>query len=316
MYYQCTHRGPKLRADFPLFEFKVTQRHHTDFLHQWMYRWTRASKLTRTYVLFIWHFMLLFCVHGTHSIPCSRDRNIPWRETPQVVTVEWLPDLVCTSSEDCYGTPDVFGGSFPAQLCPVEIQLGDSIQIVPSFSPFFAAFPANVTADTFVTCPDESTTQALVSQPTNDVIDISARALTAGIHYIAQINSVSSFIRCEFGMRVNITVKQSDCRGQGSSADCSGVGTCITQPQEGDFHCNCLPGYMGYYCDEFDGCYTQPCRNGGDCTDIVGGVQGMEYQCSCATGFTGKFNYIWAFPQKCQPRGQKLKIIISCQITF
>ncbi|XP_072041373.1 protein eyes shut homolog [Amphiura filiformis] len=286
-YYQHTPVG-RLRSSYPFCAFKMAPRQHENpMLPNRTYRCWHSFKLKRTDVIFMWYFLLLLCVRGTNSIECNVETNIPWRDTPDTIAIDWLPDFVCTSSQECFGAPGVPGVSFPAQLCPTEIQLGDSIQIVPSSLPFYVAFPANVTEDTFVACPDDSTTQSLVLQPTNDVIDINASALTVGIHYFAQLPTTNFFARCDFGLRVNVTVKPFDCRAQGSTLDCSGAGSCITQPQEGVFHCNCSDGYAGYYCEEFDGCFSLPCQNGADCRDVTGGADGQDYQCNCTTGFTG-----------------------------
>ncbi|XP_061181064.1 uncharacterized protein LOC133189681 [Saccostrea echinata] len=45
--------------------------------------------------------------------------------------------------------------------------------------------------------------------------------------------------------------------------------------------CDCLAGYTGPYCEvQLDECASQPCLNGGKCTDLVDG-----FNCSCPQGF-------------------------------
>ena len=55
----------------------------------------------------------------------------------------------------------------------------------------------------------------------------------------------------------------------------------ITQDLVNDFHCNCLNGYTGEYCEtNIDDCESNPCGQHGFCTDQVGG-----YFCSCNNDF-------------------------------
>ncbi|KAK7506491.1 hypothetical protein BaRGS_00001966, partial [Batillaria attramentaria] len=87
---------------------------------------------------------------------------------------------------------------------------------------------------------------------------------------------------------------------------CSGFGTCIdgvngftcscvenysgtftnsTCVSTNAYHriCQCFPGYTGPLCDiEIDECASEPCLNGGTCTDLING-----FECSCRANFTG-----------------------------
>ncbi|XP_070188097.1 uncharacterized protein [Littorina saxatilis] len=52
-----------------------------------------------------------------------------------------------------------------------------------------------------------------------------------------------------------------------------------------DYHrvCDCFPGFTGPLCDmEINECESQPCLNGGTCTDKVNG-----FECACRANFTG-----------------------------
>ena len=240
--------------------------------------------------------MLALYVPVAASVQCNVLSDVTWHDTPRTISVNWLLDSVCASSQECHGTvsmPTSGAAAFPQQLCPIEIQLGDSIQIIPFV---FAAYPANVTEDVFLSCPTTDATtvaqQSLVPQPTNDIIPIVSSALGVGSHYLAQLPSMSSFFaRCDFGLRLNVTVKPSDCRNldDPSMQDCAGFGECVTQPTEGVFYCKCTDSFLGYRCEEFDGCFESPCRNGAECLDVVGGVDNRDYECTCTAGFTGRY---------------------------
>lgn len=51
-----------------------------------------------------------------------------------------------------------------------------------------------------------------------------------------------------------------------------------------DFSCNCFEGWDGPICDEYIGCESDPCQNGGSCT------QGGWYLiCNCVFPYNGTF---------------------------
>ncbi|MEE6475402.1 hypothetical protein FKM82_010740 [Ascaphus truei] len=64
---------------------------------------------------------------------------------------------------------------------------------------------------------------------------------------------------------------------------CKNGATC-TNTGQGSYTCSCRPGYTGSNCEiEINECDTNPCKNGGSCTDLEN-----SYSCSCPPGFYGK----------------------------
>ncbi|VDI70405.1 Notch, partial [Mytilus galloprovincialis] len=66
-----------------------------------------------------------------------------------------------------------------------------------------------------------------------------------------------------------------------ASNPCQNGGTCTDMLN--DYSCSCSPGYSDKNCQtDIDECASNPCENGGTCTDHVN-----EYSCSCVPGYTG-----------------------------
>uniref|UniRef100_A0A3Q3DQR9 Delta-like protein n=1 Tax=Hippocampus comes TaxID=109280 RepID=A0A3Q3DQR9_HIPCM len=63
---------------------------------------------------------------------------------------------------------------------------------------------------------------------------------------------------------------------------CVNGATCMNTGQ-GSYTCTCMPGFTGVNCDlEMQECDSNPCRNGGICTNLDSG-----HMCSCPEGYEG-----------------------------
>ncbi|XP_067831244.1 delta-like protein C [Heptranchias perlo] len=64
---------------------------------------------------------------------------------------------------------------------------------------------------------------------------------------------------------------------------CRNGATC-TNTGQGSYTCSCKPGFSGTNCEiEMNECESNPCKNGGSCTDLEN-----NYTCTCPQGFYGK----------------------------
>ena len=68
-----------------------------------------------------------------------------------------------------------------------------------------------------------------------------------------------------------------------ASDPCLNGGQCTDR--ENGYTCLCAPPWTGQQCNlDSDDCLSSPCMNGATCTDHVG-----FYSCTCSAGFTGVF---------------------------
>ncbi|CAL9684669.1 unnamed protein product [Knipowitschia caucasica] len=64
---------------------------------------------------------------------------------------------------------------------------------------------------------------------------------------------------------------------------CQNEASC-TNTGQGSYTCSCKPGFTGTNCEmETNECDSNPCKNGGSCSDLVN-----DYSCTCPQGFYGK----------------------------
>ncbi|XP_043503883.1 protein eyes shut [Polistes fuscatus] len=71
---------------------------------------------------------------------------------------------------------------------------------------------------------------------------------------------------------------QSNC-----SIDPCMYGICLDNDNSSSYSCYCIDGYTGINCEiNWDDCWSNPCLNGGICTDAV-----AAYNCTCSEGFIG-----------------------------
>lgn len=221
--------------------------------------------------------------------------GICWHNDSQVVSLEWgYGETLCNTKETCFGRDynnsvqlspgDTF---LEVQLKPQQIQVGDTLNFtldenmaiyVKGLRPFIGDKNA------FLSCNANTSSGIYVNSQHQKSVHIAERFLTEGVHFF--IDNVDLTFRCEFGLRVNVSVKVNKCYQPGSSKQCSDRGQCATDFTQSAFHCGCCGGFRGEYCEKLDHCYSKPCKNNAICTNLDDDQE--LYKCECAKGYEGR----------------------------
>ena len=227
--------------------------------------------------------------------------SICWRNYTTTVNVSWgYGDSICNTQHSCFGNHDNRKNNYDyfidVQLHPVQMQAGDFLNFTTDDSLSIAIsdlmprlLPVDVhgNSDSFVNCNASNGTQ-LVSSPQHNIIINSSHLLYTGFHYF--IMNLDVTYRCDFGLRLNVSVKTHACQNPQSPRGvfCSNRGQCLTNFGLGEYECKCCGGFRGKYCEKRDFCFANPCRNQAVCTNGVEEKNEDNYICHCQPGYEGK----------------------------
>uniref|UniRef100_A0A0B7ADF8 EGF-like domain-containing protein n=1 Tax=Arion vulgaris TaxID=1028688 RepID=A0A0B7ADF8_9EUPU len=237
---------------------------------------------------------------------------ILWDPNPEAVVHEVIwsygSNITCHTKQDCNSSdidssetttisPD---DTIDVQLRPLQLQLGNVLRFVPKDIGIpFSIMPYYVDELGFLTCNTSRGVPVLTTE-TNKSFEVPHNFLQSGSNYFIVDSDLHPFISCEFGLRINVTVKSSSCHGT-VGALCSSWGVCVTYVNQPSFGCYCCGNYKGENCDIFDSCLSHPCHNGGICYHPSN--DSHELACKCPLGFFGNF---------CENQTEDLCDVIDC----
>uniref|UniRef100_A0A6I8P8I5 EGF-like domain-containing protein n=1 Tax=Ornithorhynchus anatinus TaxID=9258 RepID=A0A6I8P8I5_ORNAN len=248
-------------------------------------------------IFVLWEFLK---VHDTSGqMRCKQQMILEWNLYPKTVTVKWiLTENICTYFyRDCWWIEAKSKGSTLGnedfrvpQICPLQLQLGDSLFI--SSEPSFQSHGINlmnVSKEDFNNCSPNSNAHSQIIFGCNlrGIHQVNSQWLGVGSHYFVTVQSGGPSL-CNFGLRLNITVKAQSCQESPNGLFCSGHGRCLSWLWDEDYACHCLSPYSGKFCQEFDPCFHKPCHNHGVCMKKKEGFKKDSYECSCLHQFAGK----------------------------
>ncbi len=217
-----------------------------------------------------WHHMfqvglfLAICLLPATGFQCRQPPKVEvalWRDFSVNHVVEWRIERVCSSNQECYGFMEDGLMALMVQLCPIQIQFGDTVTLSPppAGSPY-SMKAANVSYEHWLRCPPRNypTDQRLYDKNSTGLpYEIPGRFLHPGTTYIAELEN-GPFSRCFYGLRVVVQIKDMDCplgiNGTAffnssmlpdSAVPCSGRGVCGSTLLDDNYHCICRQPYTG-----------------------------------------------------------------------
>ncbi|XP_010075430.1 PREDICTED: protein eyes shut homolog, partial [Pterocles gutturalis] len=251
---------------------------------------------TKSAVHMIACFLHLCIVNG--QAICEREMTAEWRVEQKPTVIKWtLRENICSDFyTQCWNMNINITGeiseeqnlSIP-QICPLQLQLGDSLFI--SSEPSFQSYGmnlVNVSKEEFINCPKAGflQEQMIFNCQIRGLHQVDPNWLGVGTHYFAELHKRGPLL-CNMGLRLNVTVKQQFCQQSTNASLCSGHGKCLSHVWEKEYNCHCFSQYSGRFCQKFDICSTKPCHNNASCTE-KSELSGDSYECSCPPKFSGK----------------------------
>lgn len=240
--------------------------------------------------------ILQLCIVNGQVI-CERQMTTEWRTEPKPTIIKWTPrENVCSNFyTECWNMNKSITGeiseehnlSIP-QICPLQLQLGDSLFI--SSEPSFQSYGmnlVNVSKEEFINCPKAGflQEQLIFVCQIRGLHQVDPNWLGVGTHYFAELHKRGPLL-CNMGLRLNVTVKQQFCQQSLDAPLCSGHGKCLSHVWEKAYNCHCFSQYSGTFCQKFDICSTKPCHNNASCTE-KSELSGDSYKCTCPPKFSG-----------------------------
>ncbi|XP_061766366.1 protein eyes shut homolog isoform X2 [Nerophis ophidion] len=238
----------------------------------------------KTSLLNMLSILVSFTVHSPCQTDCNKPVALEWHTDQQTIQVNWtLVDNICGTTEDCVGLQF-------SQICPLQLQHGDRLLMDADESlKSYGIQLLNVSKDNFESCSTNGLTedQFVFPHHINRSEQMDSKWLKAGQQYFIALHDKDSQL-CKLGLRLNVTLKTQDCQSSALVPLCSGNGVCQTDQWERAYYCRCHHRYSGKFCEKWDACLDNPCKNNGVCLSSGSSDPHRRmYTCLCPPHFTG-----------------------------
>eukprot|EP00794_Sanderia_malayensis_P011229 gene11229-12408_t len=237
------------------------------------------------------------CLDSCRNISAGTQGGKCWHKRSEVVKVGWgYEHSLCNSKQSCFDMPTTSVEYVDVQIKPVQAQPNDTLVFLTdidaalynhTFVPHVIPVEA-MSSESFTQCNMTHAIQiANMSAVKGGELVVNSSYLKTGTQYF--IANVNALHRCEFGLRLNVTIKDSLCTDPAmpSRKLCHGQGRCYTDFTQSSFQCSCCDGYIGKYCQTEDPCFMKPCKNNGKCNVITDLNGETSFRCQCISGFKG-----------------------------
>ncbi|KAL4648512.1 delta and Notch-like epidermal growth factor-related receptor [Arapaima gigas] len=211
----------------------------------------------------------------------------PWqpKSEQRVAIVLWEEEQVTEGSE-CKSLV----ASEPTRVVSLALEIaeGTAVKILANVSGTLVLW--RVSEDAYHQCSVSDGTVVWLQQASDGLV-LTDQYLPLGHNYFLGVLREGGPNGPLVTLRLHLTVKASSCVEPGSGfndPECSGKGKCDTQLSKSTFYCICEQGYSGIFCEEFDACHLNPCKNNGTCSDLRQGDEGHNFTCTCSPGYTGE----------------------------
>ncbi|KAL5004118.1 hypothetical protein ScPMuIL_017574 [Solemya velum] len=232
-----------------------------------------------------------------------------WLKDPSntSITVQWAyGEMTCHTTSGCFGEDSMKNetdAKLVPQMLPLQTQPGVAIRFrVSNHMGITGAIqPFKVTEEGFRKC-NTSLGVPIISNATEELIVVDKQFLSLGMNYFIVDSDENAFLKCEFGLRLNITIKTAECAKYSLNSEvCGENGNCVTKFEKVDlcfpnpchnascsdlgntYKCHCKDGYGGNHCEtNINECNPNPCHHGGTCRDLIN-----DYECYCTEAHAG-----------------------------
>ncbi|XP_049592179.1 protein eyes shut homolog [Syngnathus scovelli] len=247
---------------------------------------TLTFSLTSIYVSCLVH--MSFCLTS-----CKKNFALEWHQDQIIIQMNWtLMENMCGSIKECWGSgrDDLNVPVNLPQICPLQLQLGDKLLLVPDETLMsYGVRLLNVSKDNFESCSTNGLArdQLIFPQHINRSEEVDSKWLELGHRYFIGLHDDDTQL-CKHGLRLNVLVKTQLCQASPLLPLCSGKGICQTDNLEDTYSCRCHRHYSGRFCEKFDPCLDNPCKNKGVClSNGSAELNHRMYKCLCPPHFTG-----------------------------
>ncbi|XP_054654555.1 protein eyes shut homolog isoform X4 [Dunckerocampus dactyliophorus] len=229
-------------------------------------------------------FLISCTVHSHCQTGCSKPVTLEWHMNQHTIQINWtLIDNICGTTEDCADLNS-------PQICPLQLQHGDRLLMAADETlTSYGIRVVNVSKNNFERCSANGLTEGQFVFPhrINGSKRVDSKWLEPGVHYFIALHDKDTQL-CKLGLRLNVTLKMQLCQASPLVPLCSGKGVCQTDQWEQAYHCRCHHHYSGRFCEKYDACLDNPCKNNAVCLSN-GSVDPNHrmYTCLCPPHFTG-----------------------------